>query len=187
MSDNNKETEDSASVEEIEEASSASVEVNFSEELEKAKKLAEENNNKYLRAMADFENFRRRVIREKEDLRKNAAAGMIEELLPIIDNLALGLNAAYNNKEAKNIVDGFKMVYDQLKAILAQNGAKEINPEGGDFDPNLHECVSHVYSNEVDENKVVEVIRVGYALNERLIRPAFVVVSKGKESEDKEE
>ncbi len=109
----------------------------------------------------------------------------MEELLPVIDNLALGLAAAKApNADLAGLVGGISMVETQLKAALANHGLKEINPAGESFDPNLHEALSQQPSSEVAEGVVLQVIRTGYSLNGRLLRPAAVVVSSGSGKEE---
>ena len=150
--------------------------------LEKAEKEAAEMKTRWLRSVADLENFRKRIAREKQDIIRNAAANVIESLLPVVDNMKLGLQAAENHPEAKDVVVGFKMVDDQLKRSLQEQGLEEIIPDGEPFDPNLHECISHQTSEDVEEGKVMQTVRAGYRLNEKLIRAANVIVSSGSES-----
>lgn len=144
-----------------------------------AKKEAAANYDRYARAMADLENFRKRTVREKDELRQFASAGVMEDMIPVLDNLGLGLAAAKQQTDVKSIVDGIGLVLEQLKGALGRNGLKEINPLGQAFDPNLHDCISHQPSAEVPEEKVSQVVRLGYTLNGRLLRPASVVVSSG--------
>ncbi len=129
--------------------------------------------------MADLENFRKRTVREKDELRQFAASGVMEDIIPILDNLGLGLGAAKQQTDVKAITDGITLVLEQFKSTLAKHGLKEINPQGQAFDPNLHDCISHQPSAEVPEEKVSQVVRLGYSLNGRLLRPASVVVSSG--------
>ena len=145
-----------------------------------AKKEATENYDRYLRSVADLENFRRRTVREKDELRQYAASRVLEELLPVMDNLALGLAAAKQpGADLKVLSGGMDMVLAQLKTALSSHGLKEINPVGQPFDANLHEAISAQPSAEVAEGSVLNVVRIGYALNGRLLRPASVVVSSG--------
>jgi len=144
-----------------------------------AKKEAAANYDRYARAMADLENFRKRTVREKDELRQFASAGVMEDMIPVLDNLGLGLAAAKQQTDVKSIVDGIGLVLEQLKGALGRNGLKEINPVGQAFDPNLHDCISHQPSAEIAEEKVSQVVRLGYTLNGRLLRPASVVVSSG--------
>lgn len=148
-------------------------------ELEKAQAEAAEMKSRYLRSVADMENFRKRIAREKQDIIRSAASGVVESLLPVLDNMKLGLQAAENHPEAKDVSFGFKMVDDQLKKILSDQGLEELIPDGEVFDPNLHECISHQPSDEIEEDKVIQTVRAGYRLNERLIRAANVIVSSG--------
>jgi molecular chaperone GrpE len=103
----------------------------------------------------------------------------MEDVIPVLDNLALGLAAARQQTDVKSIVDGVGLVLEQLKSTLARHALKEINPVGEAFDPNLHDCISHQPSAEIAEEKVSQVVRLGYTLNGRLLRPASVVVSSG--------
>lgn len=149
-------------------------------ELEKAQNEAKEMKVRYLRAVADLENYRKRITREKQDIIRSAAGCVVESLLPVLDNMKLGLKSAENHPEAKEVTSGFKMVDDQLKKSLSEQGLEELTPNGETFDPNLHECISHQPSNEVAEDHIIETVRAGYRLNERLLRAASVIVSSGQ-------
>lgn len=152
-------------------------------ELEQAQAEAAEMKTRYLRAVADLENYRKRMIREKQDILRAAAADVVESLLPVLDNMKLGLQAADNHPEAKDVTIGFKMVEDQLKRSLAEQGLEELLPDGQAFDPNLHECIAHQPSETVAEDHVIQTVRAGYRLNERLLRAASVIVSSGPAKE----
>lgn len=135
---------------------------------------------RHLRAVADLENFRKRTLREKDELRQFAAAAVVEDLIPILDNLALGLAAARApGGEARAVADGVAMVLEQFKSALSRHGLREVNPAGAAFDPNQHECIAHQPDATVPEEKVISVVRAGYTLNGRLLRPASVIVSSG--------
>lgn len=150
------------------------------EQLAAAKAESAAHFDRYVRAMADHENFRKRVAREKDELRQYAASRVLEDLMPTLDNLGLGLAAAEQpNAEVKSLRDGVAMVQAQLKNTLGQHGLKEINPVGQAFDAHQHDALSQLSSADVAEGQVLQVIRVGYALNGRLLRPASVVVSSG--------
>lgn len=153
-------------------------------DLEKAQAEAAEMKARYLRSVADMENYRKRITREKQDIIRSAAANVIESLLPVLDNMKLGLQAAEQHPEAKEVTFGFKMVDDQLKKSLGKQGLKELVPDGEVFDPNLHECIAHQASKDVEEDHVIQTVRAGYRLNERLIRAANVIVSSGPEKEN---
>lgn len=149
-------------------------------ELEKTQNEAKEMKVRYLRAVADLENYRKRITREKQDIIRSAAGCVVESLLPVLDNMKLGLKSAENHPEAKEVTSGFKMVDDQLKKSLSEQGLEELLPNGETFDPNLHECISHQPSSEVAEDHIIETVRAGYRLNERLLRAASVIVSSGQ-------
>ncbi len=135
---------------------------------------------RHLRAVADMENFRKRVVREKEELRAYAAARVIEELVPALDNLGLGVAAAKApNADLQTLIGGIEMVAQQFKSALESNGLQQLDPAGAVFDPNQHEALSQQASDDVPEGTVLHVIRVGYSLNGRLLRPASVIVSGG--------
>jgi len=148
-------------------------------QLAAAKLEAAANYDRYTRSVADLENFRKRSLREKEELRLYAVSGLMEDVVPILDNLGLGLAAAKQQTDVKSIVDGVSLTLDQFKTTLGRHGLKEINPAGQKFDPNFHECISHQPSADVAEENVIQVVRLGYTLNGRLLRPASVIVSSG--------
>lgn len=162
------------------EAAPESAPASPSNELASAKKEAADNYDRYVRSVADLDNFRRRTVKEKEELRLFAASRVLEDLLPVMDNLALGLAATKQPKaDLTTLAGGVEMVLQQLKGALANHGLKEINPANQPFDPHLHEAISHQPSTEVKEEHVLAVVRTGFTLNGRLLRPASVVVSSG--------
>ena len=153
-------------------------------QLEAAKAEAAANYEKFLRVAADLENFRRRTVREKDELRTAATGRVLEDIFPVLDTLGLAINAARQpNAEVKSLAGGVEMVLGQLRTALANHGLKEINPVGEPFDPHKHEAISHRPSKDVAEERVLEVVRTGYSLNGRLLRPASVVVSSGPEKQ----
>lgn len=162
-------------------------ELTIDELLEQSRTEKEELYQKVLRAAADFENFRKRSLREKDELRKYAVSSLIEDLLPALDNLDLGLMAADNDSSNTSAVtEGFRMVATQLKSILQQSGLEQVDPQGKEFDPNFHECLKHESSDELEDGKVITVVRKGYNLNGRILRAANVIVSSGS-AEEKED
>ena len=155
-------------------------------QLEAAKAEASQAQDRYLRSVADLENFRRRTIREKDEIKLYATSRVLEDLLPVIDNLSLGLAAAKQpNADLKTLTSGVDMVLQQAKTALASHGLKEINPVGLAFDPHQHEAISKQPSDDVKAEHVVTVVRTGYSLNGRLLRPASVVISSGKAGDSK--
>jgi len=151
-----------------------------------AKQEAAANYDRYLRSVADLENFRRRTVREKDELRQFATSRVLEDLLPVLDNLTLGLAATKQpGADLTALAGGVEMVLAQFKSALSTHGLKEISPVGQPFDANLHESISAQPSDQVPEGNVVTVVRTGYSLNGRLLRPASVIVSSGKAKHDK--
>lgn len=134
---------------------------------------------RYLRTVADLENYRKRAVREKEEARRQANCGLVEDLIPVLDNFKLGLKSAEQHEGGAVFAEGFRMVCKQLEDALKQNGLEEINPEKALFDPNFHEAVAHIPHENIEDGRIVEVHRIGYKLHERLIRPAAVVISSG--------
>lgn len=155
-------------------------------ELAAAKKEAAHAQDRFLRAVADLENYRRRALREKEELRLSAGGRIVEDVLPVLDNLALGLNAARQpNFDVKALVGGVELVLQQLKSALVKHGLVEISPLGSPFNPHEQEAISHEPSSEVPAEHVLTVVRSGFMLNGRLLRPASVVVSSGPAAKER--
>ncbi len=143
----------------------------------------EQYRNQALHAAADLENYRKRMIREKEEILRYANSSLLEKLLPILDNFELGLEAARASagEKAVEIVNGFSMVQRQLTDFLKDNGLQMIDAEGVPFDPKWHEALGQEKHESLPEGHIIKQLRRGYRLAERLIRPASVIVSKGKE------
>ena len=131
-----------------------------------------------LRAAADLENFRKRMIREKEEAIRFANSGLLEKLLPILDNFELGLDAARDDVAAKGIVTGFAMVHRQLGDFLVSSGLQPIDAVGQPFDPKLHEALGHETDTKQPDGIVLRQLRRGYRLADRLVRPSSVIVNK---------
>lgn len=134
---------------------------------------------RFLRLQADFDNFRKRTLREKEDLYKRANEDIMSELLPVLDHLELALTSAGESHADDALVKGFALVGDQLKQSLKKFGLTPIEVENVDFDPNVHEAILHMASEEVPENGIVSQTRAGYMLGKRVLRAAQVIVSSG--------
>jgi len=132
-----------------------------------------------LRSQADFENYKKRSAREKEEAIKYANSALLERLVAIIDNFELGLAAAKEQGEQSPIYSGMVLVQKQLNDLLAENGLHPIEAEGKKFDPNVHEAIAHEPSDKVPEGFVLGQARRGYRFKDRLLRPAKVVVSSG--------
>ncbi len=130
-----------------------------------------------LRTAAEFDNYRKRVDRERRELSDFVAADMLTELLPILDNLERALQAPAGG-DADAYRQGVEMIQRQMFDLLRKRGVKPIEAVGADFDPNYHQAVSHDISPDHREGEVIEELRRGYMLGERLLRPAMVKVAK---------
>lgn len=131
-----------------------------------------------LRSQAELDNFRKRMAREKADAIRYGNAAMLESLLPVLDNFGFGLDAAKQAGQSV-VVDGMSMVFKQFNDLLGDFGVQEVTAEGAAFDPNLHEAVKEEASPDVPDGQVIAVVRRGYRLADRLLRPANVIVSRG--------
>ncbi len=132
-----------------------------------------------LRSNADQQNQQRRHQREREELRKYATSGLLEDLLPALDSLALGLESASTQTDGRAVAEGFRMAVGQLRGILAGQGLVEVNPVGQPCDPARHEAVGSEASGAAPEGTVLRVARAGWLLHDRVLRPAAVFVSSG--------
>lgn len=130
-----------------------------------------------LRMQADFDNFRKRLARDRDESLKYANQALLEELLPVVDNFELGLKAAETGGDAKAILMGLQMVKAQLERFLNDQGVAPLIPENGTFDPHQHEAVGTESTTEVPDGTIVSVQRKGYKLKGRLLRPAAVIVA----------
>ena len=131
------------------------------------------------RSQADFENYKKRCAREKEEGIKYANTSLLEKLVPIVDNFELGLEAARGEGEKSPIYSGMSLVLKQLKDFLVDHGLQPIEAVGQKFDPNLHEAIAHEASH-APEGTVTRQTRRGYRFKDRLLRPSSVVVSSGR-------
>jgi len=132
-----------------------------------------------LRSQADFENYKKRSAREKEEAIKYANSSLLQRLAAILDNFELGLAAAKAQGEESPIYSGMVLVQKQLNDLLSEHGLQPIEADGKRFDPNLHEAIAHEPSDQFPEGTVLRQTRRGYRLKDRLLRPSKVVVSSG--------
>jgi molecular chaperone GrpE len=149
-------------------------------ELQTRAAKADELKDNWLRTAADFENFKKRAARERTEAAQFANASLLQKLLPILDNFEMAQNAAQNAEGEKlsALQAGVAMIQQQLKSVMLEAGLEEIDAAGKLFDPALHEAVSQQETSDVPEGRVVQQIRKGYKLKERLLRPAAVIVAK---------
>lgn len=143
-----------------------------SEEVEKEKK-------EYLFLMAEFDNFRKRTVRERADLIKSASEKVLAGLLPIVDDFERGLDATRDAENAEAVREGMQLIYNKLIKYLADNGVKAIESTGADFDTELHEAVAMVPADDTTpKGKVKYTVSKGYTLNDKVLRHAKVVVAQ---------
>ena len=149
-------------------------------ELKERAGKADENWERLLRTTADFDNFKKRAAREKQEAIKFANEGLLQKLLPVLENLDMALAAtqAARPEDGQSLQSGVNMISQQLKNVLAEAGLEELDALGKPFDPNLHEALMQKETPDVPEGQVVQQLRKGYKFRDRLLRPAGVVVAK---------
>lgn len=171
---------DAGDVDAITAAQAAQVAAQISAQIETLRKERDDNYNHFVRAMADLENYRRRVVREKDELRQFGNRDLIEAIIPVFEGLGLAIKSSATATDPQVIAQGVTLILDQFRSVLAAKGLVEIDPApGADFDPHQHESIAHGPSETVPEEKILQVVRTGFSLNGRLIRPASVVLSGG--------
>lgn len=148
----------------------------------KDKELAELKD-KYLRALADFENARKRIRQQSEESAKIQKESVLRDVLPIVDNLERALEASRSTTDAKVIIDGVEMVVRSLLDFLRVHGVTQVSTVGQSFDPNRHEAVEHVETENHAPNTIIAEHHRGYQIGDRTLRPARVSVAKGKSGE----
>ncbi|RXZ77186.1 nucleotide exchange factor GrpE [Paenibacillaceae bacterium] len=141
------------------------------------KKQAEDNYQRYLRTQADFDNFRRRSIKEREELAQYASLKLVEQLLPVVDNFERALSASKGTGEIESYSKGVDMIFRQLSQILEQEGLKPMDTVGQPFNPDFHQAIMQVESDDYEEGIVVEEVQKGFMLKDKVLRPAMVKVS----------
>lgn len=150
------------------------IENNLDSESDKLKEELNEMTDRYKRLLAEFENYKKRTQKDKEGIKDLLVSDIMTSILPVIDNLE---KAAKTQTEDKAYQDGVKMVLKQLKDVLLYNGVKEIETVGKNFDPELHEAVSHVTDDKHGENVIIEEFRKGYKIGTKVIRHSMVIVA----------
>lgn len=148
-----------------------------SEELKRLKAEIEEHQQRLLRVQADYDNFRRRTQKEKEELGKYASAKLIGELLPVFDNFGRALATEQPADDASSFVKGVDMIFRQFEGVLKAEGLTVMETVGQPFNPEFHQAVMQVESDEYEEGFVVEELQKGYLLKDKVLRPAMVKVS----------
>jgi molecular chaperone GrpE len=146
--------------------------------VKQAKEASDKNYDLYLRSQAEIDNIRKRNKKEKEDWHNYANETLVRNLLPSLDNLEKALEHADNKNAISALKEGIELTSKGLKDSLSKSGLVEVRALGEPFDPCYHEAVSQIENDQVEPGTVVEELQKGYLLNDRLIRPAVVVVSK---------
>jgi molecular chaperone GrpE len=155
--------------------------------LQEKEKEAAENREKYLRAVAELENYKKYAAKDRADLIKYGNEKIIKDVLPILDSLERAIHHAADFDDVNTFIDGIKIIQEQMTTCLEKYGVKKIEALGKPFNPEVHEAFMLVESDEHDGGAVLQELETGYMLNDRLLRAAKVSVSKQKTKEEKEQ
>ena len=166
--------DDASAQDEVSAANESSSEKDVVAELEEQLAAANEAR---LRALAEFQNYRRRTDEERESLKGFLLSGVMESLLPIVDNFGRAVDSMNASTDIDKLREGISGIHRQLATVLEKNGVEQINADGAAFDPNLHNAVMRVEDSDVPTDTVVEVLQPGYTIGGRVLRPALVKVS----------
>ena len=161
-----------------EESADSATTAQLQAEIEQLRQQVEENRNLFLQARADVENIRKRAERDLQNAHKYALDKFVAELLPVKDSLEMGLAAIDESADISKLREGTELTLKMLAAAVAKFGVSEINPHGEKFNPEWHEAMAMQPSSEAEPNTVMQVIQKGYRLNDRLVRPAMVIVAQ---------
>lgn len=158
----------------------AEQEVNTLEnQLADAQSQLEKEKKEYMFLMAEFDNFRKRTLREKSELIKNAGENVMKGLLPILDDFERGIEASAKSESAEGVLEGMKLIYHKFVKFLEANGVKEIDSTGQPFDADLHEAIAQVPAQSEDQKgKVIDTVQKGYMINDKVLRHAKVAVAQ---------
>lgn len=137
-----------------------------------------ELNDKYLRLYSDFENFRKRTIKEKGDLIMNASEGVVKDMLPVLDDMERAISNNETSDDASSIKEGFQLIYNKFNNTLLSKGLKPMDSKGETFDIDLHEAITNIPVDKKEKGKVIDVVEKGYFLNDKVLRYAKVVVGQ---------
>lgn len=154
-------------------------------EIEEKAKLVDEYLDQLQRVQAEFENYRKRVIKEKEEFRKYVLEGFLYELLDVVDNIQRAVGVSGQNHSYDSLIKGINILEKQFLELLKSQGATPLNVNVGDkFNPHIHHAVSHEASGEYPVDTIIKITQQGYNIGDRVLRPAMVVVSSGSKKED---
>ena len=153
--------------------------------LEAKEKESEEMYDRLLRASAEFDNFKKRSLREMEEFRKFANQSLIKEMLAVVDNLELAMNSTNGHKAIdKDLLQGLEMTHKEILKVFEKFNVKPIDAKGQPFDPTFHEAVMQEETSDSPKNTVINELQRGYLIHDRLLRPSMVVVAKPKEDNE---
>lgn len=170
--------DDEQSAEQIEQAEMAEID-RLAKELAEEKIKLEKEKKEYLFLMAEFDNFRKRTLKEKSEIIRNAGENVLKGLLPIMDDFERGLKAAESTDDSDAMKEGMTLIYNKLKKYLAMNGVKEFDPADDTFDADRHEAISVVpVPDESKKGKILDTVEKGYTINDKVLRHAKVVVGQ---------
>lgn len=167
----NESVEDTSS----DEASNNGLEDELLDKLQKKEKECEEYLDILKRTMADFDNFRKRTLKEKENLYDEGFSEAVKQILPVLDNFERAV--AYNDRENKSIIEGIEMILKMFKEVLQKIGVEEIPSMGEKFDPNYHNAIMHIEDDDLEENVIVDVMQKGYKYKDKILRHSMVKVA----------
>ena len=154
-------------------------EQDLARDLEAAQAALEKEKKEYLFLMAEFDNYRNRVVKEKSEILRNGAEKVLADLLPIVDDFERGLAATADAEDAAAVRSGMELIYHKLVKYLESNGVKAMDSTGNDFDPELHEAIASIPApNEELKGKVVDTTQKGYMINDKVLRHAKVAVGQ---------
>ncbi|MDE6137309.1 MAG: nucleotide exchange factor GrpE [Muribaculaceae bacterium] len=147
------------------------------QQLNDARAAVEKEKKEYLFLMADFDNFRKRVVKEKAEILRNGAEKVLAGLLPIVDDFERGLEATAGTDNAEGVREGMELIYNKLVKYLADNGVKPMESTGADFDADMHEAIATVPApSDEQKGKVIDTVQKGYMINDKVLRHAKVAV-----------
>ena len=150
-------------------------------EIEILQKKHDENYDALLRTTAEIENIKKRSQKEVENAYKYSTESILQEIIPIYDSLSLSCNLSDDKITKEQLDEGNKLLLSMFQKIFEKNNIEEINPQGESFNPEFHQAISTIESNNEENDKITEVVQKGYLLNNRVIKPALVIVIKNKE------
>lgn len=172
-------TQEEPQAEERQEGTELSEEEKLKEELAKAQEENASMQDKYLRLSAEFDNYRKRTLKEKSELIKSASERVITDILPVLDDLERALQNMQKSEEANALAEGVELIHGKFLKVLSQQGLKKIETEGKEFDTDYHEAIAMIpASSEEMKGKILDCVQTGYTLNDKVIRHAKVAVAQ---------